>query len=64
VTHALPTKLDECPDDIRLFDVPIELALPMRWITNGQEVPADLQPASGLYQAAAARLQQRGKAAA
>jgi flagellar biosynthesis protein FlhF len=64
VTHVLPTKLDECPEDIRLFDVAIERKLPMRWMANGQEVPADLHAATALYTAAADRLQRRGKVAA
>lgn len=45
VTHLLVTKLDECPDDPSLFDLAAELRLPMRWVTNGQEVPTDLRPA-------------------
>jgi flagellar biosynthesis protein FlhF len=46
VTHLLPTKQDECPDDSTLFDLAAELRLPMRWMTDGQEVPDDLRPAA------------------
>jgi flagellar biosynthesis protein FlhF len=45
VTHLLATKLDECPDDLGVFELALEHGLPMRWITDGQEVPGDLQPA-------------------
>jgi flagellar biosynthesis protein FlhF len=46
LTHLVATKLDECPDDTVVFDLAAELGLPMRWCTDGQEVPADLRPAS------------------
>jgi len=45
VTHVLPTKLDECPEERVVFDVAAQFGLPMRWLADGQEVPADLQPA-------------------
>ncbi len=53
VTHLLATKLDECPDDWTVFDLATELGLPMRWVTDGQEVPRDLR--SALARVAAAR---------
>lgn len=43
VTHLLPTKLDEQPTDTSVLDAAAELVLPVRWITNGQEVPRDLR---------------------
>ncbi len=45
VTHLLATKVDESPDDNTIFDLAAELRLPMRWITDGQEVPSDLRSA-------------------
>jgi flagellar biosynthesis protein FlhF len=45
VTHLLATKLDEAADDTALFDVAAETHLPMRWYTDGQDVPLDLRPA-------------------
>jgi flagellar biosynthesis protein FlhF len=42
VTHLLPTKLDEFPDDVTLFPLAVETGLPARWFTNGQDVPFDL----------------------
>ncbi|MES1259591.1 MAG: hypothetical protein ABUL71_03275, partial [Gemmatimonadota bacterium] len=58
ITHALATKTDECPDDLRLMDVAVEQMLPMRWLTDGQDVPADLHLASSAYAQAEARVQQ------
>lgn len=48
VTHLLVTKLDEHPDERSAFDLARQFALPMRWVTDGQEVPRDLQPAPGV----------------
>lgn len=45
VTHLLLTKLDEVQDDIGVADAADELRLPARWVTDGQEIPADLHPA-------------------
>jgi flagellar biosynthesis protein FlhF len=45
VTHLLATKLDEFPDERGVFELARQFALPMRWVTDGQEVPRDLQPA-------------------
>ena len=44
-THLLATKLDEVPGDGTLFDLAAEFRLPMRWVTDGQEVPFDLHAA-------------------
>jgi flagellar biosynthesis protein FlhF len=45
VTHLLVTKLDEFPDERGAFELAHRFGLPMRWVTDGQEVPRDLQPA-------------------
>lgn len=45
VTHLLATKLDECPDAVRLFDIAAEAGYSMRWFTDGQAVPEDLHRA-------------------
>ena len=44
-THAVVTKLDEVPSDGGLAELAAEVGLPLRWVTDGQEVPADLHPA-------------------
>ena len=46
VTHILPTKVDESPDDQTVFMFAAEAQLPIRWIADGQRVPQDLQPVS------------------
>jgi flagellar biosynthesis protein FlhF len=45
VTHMLLTKLDEVPGDSGIADLAMRLTYPARWITDGQEIPADLRPA-------------------
>jgi flagellar biosynthesis protein FlhF len=45
VTHVLPTKVDECPEDPTLITLASELELPMRWMACGQVVPGDLRTA-------------------
>ncbi len=55
VTHLLVTKLDECPEGVRLFDIAVAAGLPVRWLTDGQEVPTDLRPAASRLAAAARR---------
>jgi flagellar biosynthesis protein FlhF len=49
VTHLLPTKLDEYPDERGVFELSRQFGLPARWLADGQEVPRDLQlaPTSG-----------------
>ncbi len=46
VTHLLVTKLDEFPEEARWFELAAELQLAMRWVTDGQDLEADLGPAS------------------
>jgi len=55
MTHLLATKLDECPVDTRLFDIAAADGRPMRWCTDGQEVPRDLQRADRWLDPAIAR---------
>lgn len=47
-THALLTKLDEVPNDAIVAQLAGQLALPMRWVTDGQNIPADLRIAGPL----------------
>ena len=42
LTHVLATKMDEFPQDHVVRTVAADAGLPMRWMTTGQEVPADL----------------------
>ena len=49
-------KLDEAPDDWTLFDIAAESRLPMRWMSDGQEVPRDLKAAAPRLLAAVAAL--------
>lgn len=46
VTHLLATKLDEAPDESGLFDLALAHGFPMRWTTDGQDVPFDLGSAA------------------
>jgi flagellar biosynthesis protein FlhF len=41
-THLLITKLDEVPRETGVADLALSLAMPTRWIADGQDVPADL----------------------
>jgi flagellar biosynthesis protein FlhF len=59
ITHLLPTKLDESMDDWSLFDAAAESRLPMRWMSDGQEVPRDLKAAAPRLLAAVASLRVR-----
>jgi flagellar biosynthesis protein FlhF len=43
-THLLLSKLDEVPRETGIADLAMSLDLPARWITDGQDVPADLKP--------------------
>lgn len=45
VSHLLLSKLDEVPDDAGVADAAVEMRLPARWITDGQEIPIDLHTA-------------------
>jgi len=44
-THMMLSKLDEVPSERGVTDLALSLGLPTRWITDGQDVPADLSPA-------------------
>ncbi len=46
VSHLLVTKCDEAPDEFGLFEMAVDLKLPVRWATDGQDVPFDLRPAA------------------
>lgn len=46
VTHALLSKLDEVPNEHGVAELAARLALPVRWVTDGQDVPADLHAGS------------------
>lgn len=46
LTHLCASKLDEYPDDWALFDLAAQLALPMRWLGDGQSVPQDVRSAA------------------
>lgn len=46
-THAILTKLDEAPSDRVLAALTSALGLPMRWVTDGQDVPTHVKPAAG-----------------
>ncbi|WP_053333970.1 hypothetical protein [Gemmatimonas phototrophica] len=43
-THLLISKLDEVPSERGVTDLALSLEMPTRWITDGQDVPADLKP--------------------
>jgi flagellar biosynthesis protein FlhF len=45
-THLLVTKLDEFPEERTWFELAAELRVPMRWVTDGQDLRADLRPAA------------------
>jgi flagellar biosynthesis protein FlhF len=46
LTHTLITKLDEVPGEVGVAELAARLGMPARWITDGQEIPADLRPAT------------------
>ncbi len=43
-THLLVSKFDEVPRETGIADLALSLEMPSRWITDGQDVPADLKP--------------------
>lgn len=45
VTHLLLSKLDEVPGESGVAELAAALALPARWVTDGQDIPADLRTA-------------------
>ncbi len=59
ITHLLPTKLDELPGDWSLFETAASMHLPMRWVTDGQEVPTDIRAAKPRLLAALASVEHR-----
>jgi len=60
ITHLAATKMDEAPDDWTLFDTAAATRLPMRWLSDGQEVPRDLRAAAPRLLAAVAALRLQG----
>ena len=44
-THLVLSKLDEVPAERGVTDLALSMALPTRWITDGQDVPANLAAA-------------------
>lgn len=52
LTHVIATKTDEYPDDWSVFEAAARERVPMRWCTDGQEVPSDIRPARPRLQAA------------
>jgi flagellar biosynthesis protein FlhF len=42
-THLIITKADEAPDDAGLAAIASRIALPTRWVTDGQAIPDDLR---------------------
>ncbi len=64
ITHVLATKMDEAPDDWTLFDAAAEHRIPMRWLSDGQEVPNDLRAAAPRLLASVAALRVRRAEAA
>jgi flagellar biosynthesis protein FlhF len=42
-THLLLSKIDEVPQELGVADLALSLEMPTRWLTDGQNVPADLQ---------------------
>lgn len=43
LTHLLPTKVDESPDDWAAFDLGARHRLPIRWMGEGQDIPTDMR---------------------
>ncbi len=43
-THVLLSKIDEVPRETGIADLALSVDLPTRWVTDGQDVPADLKP--------------------
>lgn len=43
-THLLLSKVDEVPREAGVTDLALSLEMPSRWVTDGQDVPADLKP--------------------
>ena len=43
-SHLLLSKLDEVPRESGVTELALSLDMPARWVTDGQDVPADLKP--------------------
>ncbi len=43
-THVLLSKVDEVPRESGIADLALSLDMPTRWVSDGQDVPADLKP--------------------
>lgn len=56
VTHLLLTKLDDVLDDRGVADIALQLHLPARWVTEGQELPGSVFSAAGRIVTALAQL--------
>ena len=56
ITHFLLTKLDEVVEDRGVADIALELPLPARWVTEGQELPGSVFPAPARIVTALAEL--------
>lgn len=54
VTHLLITKLDEMPDAGEAYDLIEAIDLPVRWVTDGQDVPGNLRRGGAAVLTAAA----------
>jgi flagellar biosynthesis protein FlhF len=52
LTHLLLTKTDEIAEDSMLADACASIELPVRWLCDGQAVPADIRPAQARILAA------------
>ena len=65
LTHLLLTKTDEIAEDAMLADACASIELPVRWLCDGQLVPADIRPAQARILAAlgVAPLRPAGRAA-
>jgi len=46
IDRLLFTKLDEAHDLSELVEAPVRIGRPVSWLTNGQRVPEDIEPAS------------------
>lgn len=56
ISHLLLTKLDEVTADRGVADIALEIQLPARWVTEGQDLPGAVHPAPGRIVSALAEL--------
>jgi flagellar biosynthesis protein FlhF len=59
-THLILSKCDEVPSDSGLAELAVALELPVRWITDGQDVPTDLHDGGTRILASLGRLTASG----